>query len=221
PACLFSSVSLLPMPKGKGRKLRSSTRLPIVAGTSPKLCDLEDSQPLDPVADDGDLISEKEGRLSPVDDADSFTDSMDEENEGLTIKSEPHPSHSGVPIPLVELQFGGDLCQPGSSQVCPNLPQSSVSTDSFISLNSKIFVPDATLSSKLVERKEDFPSSTVHQVSSAIDVNSESRPPGNFNGQWSHLFAENCKPVDDFILKKVDFCPTDGCIDFSDEALAG
>ncbi|GAB2299309.1 hypothetical protein Dimus_033381, partial [Dionaea muscipula] len=38
--------------------------------------------------------------------------------------------------------------------------------------------------------------------------------------QWSHLFADNRKPLDDFMLKKVDIKPMDGCLDFSDPSMA-
>ncbi|GAB2293093.1 hypothetical protein Dimus_027306 [Dionaea muscipula] len=42
----------------------------------------------------------------------------------------------------------------------------------------------------------------------------------NFKGQWSHLFANNRKPLDDFMLKKVDIKPVNGLLDFSDPSLA-
>ncbi|GAB2279418.1 hypothetical protein Dimus_039351 [Dionaea muscipula] len=41
-----------------------------------------------------------------------------------------------------------------------------------------------------------------------------------FKGNWSKLFADNRKPIEEFMLKKVQFESTDGCLDFSDESLA-
>ncbi|GAB2272981.1 hypothetical protein Dimus_007795 [Dionaea muscipula] len=45
-------------------------------------------------------------------------------------------------------------------------------------------------------------------------------PSSNFKGKWSSLFANNRKPIEDYMLKKMDVQASEGCLDFSDASLA-
>ncbi|GAB2278734.1 hypothetical protein Dimus_013410, partial [Dionaea muscipula] len=135
------------------------------------------------------------------------------------------PTDLGFPESLLPLDSAHDLYQ-----VNPNLSisrsdmdpsGSSIAKPRDYSLN--VIANSAILDERACPRENECSS---HNPTEHENVNDNAmgsptaRPPDNFKGKWSNLFADNRKPIEDFMLKKVDFQPSDGCLDFSDETLA-
>ncbi|GAB2303695.1 hypothetical protein Dimus_037681 [Dionaea muscipula] len=198
--------------------------------------DLGDSAPLETLEEEIEMNSEEErcpsskgeSAASEASNFDAATE-LDEEGTDLApISDFPHgPDILGLPDPCIPFDLAAI-----AAQVCPNISISSIPRSGIASSsNAKpISLIENISCSKshdpsLIEKplcpdefeippSNDFPASIPTNPGPAEENLNQTS--SRFNGQWSNLFANNRKPVEDYMMKKVEFPSTEGCLDFSD-----
>ncbi|GAB2271358.1 hypothetical protein Dimus_006199, partial [Dionaea muscipula] len=215
---------------------------PIVQGLSSdasEICseasDLDSPNPLEPLEEQNERHSEEESGHSLSNDSEtSETSFVDEihEIEDTIADLETGQGNFHQPENL-GLRSSRSLSDPVLQNVQLN-PSSSIQPeveDPSILLNSEHLIPPVDLipcSSKVngaVQLSDAHCSTSLpHDLGKTIDfeipkIPEPSQPGNGFKGQWNNLFADNRRPIDEFMLQKVHFPASDGFLDFSDEKL--
>ncbi|GAB2269302.1 hypothetical protein Dimus_004225, partial [Dionaea muscipula] len=90
-----------------------------------------------------------------------------------------------------------------------------------LGLNSNL-IPDVDLNDKMSMRtceRGGEPSTSNSIIKFMLMGNKIPNPLAILKGSVNNLFADNRKPIGDFLSKKVEFNPSEGYLDFSDESL--
>ncbi|GAB2286015.1 hypothetical protein Dimus_020438, partial [Dionaea muscipula] len=178
-------------PKSKGKASSPVHCPPIVTALSPEPCDSEDTNSLKPLDEDLEPIEEKpeassdeDGSLHLIDD--DVTGEISKIEEGETLEHDGDIGNREVEIFVSE----------------SNVPLQFVDSE----LRQACFEPRADTQPHLTS---DMDASTSHENQPSTsephaDGKNDSHPPGKFNGQWSHLFADNRKSIEDFQASKAE-----------------
>ncbi|GAB2278371.1 hypothetical protein Dimus_013056, partial [Dionaea muscipula] len=175
----------------------------------------------DPLEEELETISENDEGTSSTDESAASMASMDEEEASLEL--DPKSTHPDQLLTSISGEPQPSILQLEATQVFPNLQSldlgQGASSSSAMNPNPEVNI---SLNEVNSSPNPNFPSIGVESLPPDPEIGLNPAPPpiSNFKGNWSQLFADNRKPIEDFMLKKVHFAPTDGCLDFSDESLA-
>ncbi|GAB2284087.1 hypothetical protein Dimus_018560 [Dionaea muscipula] len=181
--------------------------------------DLENPPTLEGEAEDSQPLIDEADTSEVAVDAD-FDDELDESKPNLGI---PRISDD-LGLHISNLHLHSDTGGPQVNLNSLNTPSMTMNSSVSLISSSQATTLDSTTINAVVDNmpchRENDPSASTSVAHDHINDNHSAIPPSSFKGKWSNLFADNRKPIEDYMLKKVDFQASDGCLDFSDEALA-